>query len=131
MNYEKVRDDRARWVLEFVDAQGSLERALKFATKLRQTIYPLLMDGKAPLTIGETNDPKYICAARALWMDFFEGNRYRVPKKVVNWISRDMGAPWLVFGQLRAKAFMAGYKSGSNEDFDRLCDDLMPGGILH
>jgi len=123
-------DNKAKWVMEFVDAVGNLEKALSFSDSLKRTVYPLVMDGKIPLDIGMTSDPNYISTARNLWLEFFEGNRYKVPSEVVDWMSRDKGAPWMVFAQLRAKAYEEGYRGGY-KNFDEISADLRIDGALH
>ncbi|MEI6850165.1 MAG: hypothetical protein WCK29_03935 [archaeon] len=119
-----VNEDKSKWVFEFVESVGNLEKALGFASALKRTVYPLVMDGKVGLDIGMTSDPNYIAASKILWTEFFEGDgKYKVPRDILDWLSRDKGAPWVVFGQLRTKAHEQGY-TGGNEDFDRIIDDL-------
>lgn len=123
-------DDLSRWVFEFTEIHGGLEKAMKYATTLKKTIHPLLMDGKVSIDIGQTSDERYISAARNLWLDFFEGNKYGVPAEIIETLSRHKGAPWVVFSHLKLMAIEEGY-NGGHADLDSIIIDLAPGGALH
>ncbi len=131
VNYEKAGiGDYARWIFEFTDTCCNLEKSLEFAHLFKQRLATFYMDG------NENNNPEvkpkreYIEAGRLFWMELFEGNRYHVPPEVVERLSFDMMAPFVVFGRLQSKAFERGYRGG-NRDFDDLSNDLASGGVLH
>jgi hypothetical protein len=124
-------DDYARWVFEFTDAHGDLEKAFEFARLFKERLAGFYLDGKVELTLGADNTPpEYVKAGRLFWVEIFEGDRYKVPREVIERLSSDKAAPFVVFGRLQSNAYEIGYRGG-NRNFDDLSNDLASGGALH